>query len=252
MIDSYQTSLNQQNNPEISTLKRKQSHYFKSSSRESVHLTPPSEMIKSPTLGPKTGNFTFSEIDQPSSPNHSANNRLNSVQITDPATFTPNARPLVEKRKNKKEEVLYYYNKCLIGISHSINIIKAVMMRVIFSLHSLIAIVYVFLVKKDEWYFINIVGVVFMIIELFVTIIKRKGREPRWFFPCFFIYICTMIPPIWFIELSRINQANARRRDNSTDTDPLESLLMLSENLVNKDLIGGVGVSLSKFLKYEL
>ncbi len=45
-----------------------------------------------------------------------------------------------------------------------------------------------------------------------VTVIKRGGREPKWFFPCFFIYICTMIPPIWFVELTRIEIANDKRR----------------------------------------
>lgn len=147
-----------------------------------------------------------------------------------------------EKKKTKKEQIQYYYNKFLVAVSHSINIIKAVMMRVVFSLHSLIAIVYVFLVKKDEWYFVNVLGVVFMMIELFVTIIKRKGREPRWFFPCFFIYICTMIPPIWFIELTRINQANMRRRSNDSESlDPFENLLDLGETLLEKnDLIGGL------------
>jgi hypothetical protein len=55
-----------------------------------------------------------------------------------------------------------------------------VTMRLVFSLHSLIAIVYVYLVREDEWYFVNVIGVVFMLIELFITVIKRKGKEPRW------------------------------------------------------------------------
>ena len=90
---------------------------------------------------------------------------------------------------SRKEELQMLYQKFLRGVSHSINIIKAVMMRLIFSLHSLIAIVYVYIVKQDEWYFVNIVGVVFLLIELFITIIKRKGKEPRWYvhtFLCFF------------------------------------------------------------------
>ena len=55
------------------------------------------------------------------------------------------------------------------------------MMRIIFSLHSLISIGYVYLVKQDEWYLVNVVGVIFLYIELFVTVFKRKGKEPRWF-----------------------------------------------------------------------
>ena len=40
-----------------------------------------------------------------------------------------------------------------------------------------------------------------------------------------------MIPPIWFVELTRIEQANAKRRANQTDLDPLETLVGLSEHL---------------------
>lgn len=40
-----------------------------------------------------------------------------------------------------------------------------------------------------------------------------------------------MIPPIWFVELTRIEQANIRRRQNDTDMDPLETLFGLSEHL---------------------
>lgn len=40
-----------------------------------------------------------------------------------------------------------------------------------------------------------------------------------------------MIPPIWFVELTRIDQANERRRANQTTLNPIESLLGLSEHL---------------------
>ena len=83
---------------------------------------------------------------------------------------------------NHKDNFKLYYQLCIRGISHSINIIQALMMRIIFSLHSLIAIGYVYLVKQDEWYLVNIIGVVFLYIELFVTIFKRKGKEPGWYF----------------------------------------------------------------------
>ena len=86
----------------------------------------------------------------------------------------------VEKFQKKREQFQVCYEKFLRGINHSINIIKAVTMRLIFSLHSFIAILYVYSVKEDEWYLVNVIGVVFLFIELFITIIKRKGKEPRW------------------------------------------------------------------------
>jgi hypothetical protein len=99
-------------------------------------------------------------------------NRLNMIGGTSPSkSLQPQSR---------KEEFEIYYQKCLRGLSHSINIIKATTMRLVFSLHSFIAIIYVYLVRQNEWYFLNFIGVVFVLIELFVTIIKRKGKEPRW------------------------------------------------------------------------
>ena len=70
--------------------------------------------------------------------------------------------------------------KCLKALSHSINIIKALIMRLVFSLHSFIAICTVYVVNQELWCLVNVVGVVFLIIELFVTIIRRKGKEPKW------------------------------------------------------------------------
>jgi hypothetical protein len=87
------------------------------------------------------------------------------------------AKSLIEYNR-RKEELQQFYQRLLRMINDSINIIKAVMMRLIFSLHSIIAISYVYIVKRDEWYFVNVVGVVFMMIELFITIIKRRGLEP--------------------------------------------------------------------------
>jgi hypothetical protein len=51
----------------------------------------------------------------------------------------------------------YYYKKIVKTIMTSINIIIAITMRVIFSLHAVVAIVYVYLIKQDEWCFLNLV-----------------------------------------------------------------------------------------------
>lgn len=180
--------------------------------------------------------------------NHSINSGSYNFHITSSASGQFNqtdANQLTRKQKFK-----IWYRNLVKLINHSINIIQAVMLRILFSLHSLIAIFYVFLVKQDEWYLLNVIGVILLGLELFVTIIKRKGREPRYFFPSksdsnispeknycktyrnllvgFFIYICTMIPPIWFVELTRIDQANAKRKTSNTSYevtfDILESL----------------------------
>ena len=84
-----------------------------------------------------------------------------------------------EMMRRRKEKMQAYYNMCMRTIIHSINIINAVFMRLMFSLVALIAIVFVYLIKQDEWYFVNVIGVIFIFIELFITIVKRRGKEPQ-------------------------------------------------------------------------
>jgi hypothetical protein len=60
-----------------------------------------------------------------------------------------------------------------------------------------------------------------------------------------------MIPPIWFIELARIDQANAKRRNNETSADPLDGFLNLGETLLDEsrlNLKGSLKIVVSSFL----
>ncbi|CAF1147572.1 unnamed protein product [Rotaria magnacalcarata] len=140
---------------------------------------------------------------------------------------------------SKTEETL---RQCGRWICHSIDILKATIMRVIFALHATIAIVRIVVTKGDYWYLLNMCGVNFLLIELIITIVKRKGKEPKWFSPCFFLYICTMIPPIWFLEINRINVKLGVVPINQTEGDELTSMiekgLILKTNLNDKtDLV---------------
>jgi hypothetical protein len=73
---------------------------------------------------------------------------------------------------SKTEEAL---RACGRWICHSLDILKAIIMRAIFALHATIAIIRVVVIKGDYWYLLNMCGVNFLIIELIITIVKRKG-----------------------------------------------------------------------------
>lgn len=60
-----------------------------------------------------------------------------------------------------------------------------------------------------------------------------------------------MIPPIWFVELTRIEQANAKRRANSTTLDPIESIIGITEHLgIDEQSILSNAVSHTSFLLF--
>jgi hypothetical protein len=86
---------------------------------------------------------------------------------------------------SKTQETL---RECGRWICHSLDILKAIIMRTIFALHATIAIIRIVVTKGDYWYLLNMCGVNFLLIELIVTIVKRKGLILVWVFyqKCFF------------------------------------------------------------------
>ncbi|CAF3736373.1 unnamed protein product [Rotaria sordida] len=130
---------------------------------------------------------------------------------------------------SKTEEIL---RDCGRWICHSFDILKAIIIRVVFALHATIAITRIVISKGNYWYLLNMCGVNFLLIELFITVITRKGKEPKWFSPCFFLYICTMIPPIWFLEIDRINVKLGRQPLNATEVEELK--LMLEQGVISR------------------
>jgi len=96
---------------------------------------------------------------------------------------------------SKTEETL---RECGRWICHSLDILKAIIMRAIFALHATIAIIRMVITKGDYWYLLNMCGVNFLIIELIVTIVKRKGLR-KFLFLYFYFYFYSFLgkEPKW-------------------------------------------------------
>ncbi|XP_035697999.1 transmembrane protein 26-like isoform X2 [Branchiostoma floridae] len=89
---------------------------------------------------------------------------------------------------------------------HCINIIKALITRLLFAVHGLIAIWRVTDVYKASIYWIGLSGLAGLFIETCYTVGKRKGKEYKWWCPSFFFYLSVMVPAIWFLELQRLDE----------------------------------------------
>jgi len=64
----------------------------------------------------------------------------------------------------------------------SIDLIRALAVRLVFILHILIAISMVSYIHNDMWYMVNIVGVVFLAIEwFFLALPYHGGKDPPWY-----------------------------------------------------------------------
>ncbi|XP_076074835.1 transmembrane protein 26-like [Mytilus galloprovincialis] len=105
------------------------------------------------------------------------------------------------------------------------NIVKAIMVRLVLLVHSLLAIWRVVNIANDMhfWYLAIADGV--FLIEGLITIIARKGMEYKWFCPCFFFYLCSTIPAIWLLELDRRDRfVKKENSTHATDTNSTKNV----------------------------
>ncbi|EDV44233.1 uncharacterized protein Dana_GF16125 [Drosophila ananassae] len=85
-----------------------------------------------------------------------------------------------------------------------ISTIKAILTRIIFSAHSLLAIWQVTAIKKDYKYWTLCGPLLLLLLEGIFTIMIKKTQEWRWFCPSVFLYLSSIVPAIWLLELEKV------------------------------------------------
>jgi hypothetical protein len=79
----------------------------------------------------------------------------------------------------KKENT--FVNRALSFIITSFDLIRSVLIRILFSIHITIAVSMVSFLKNDLWYLVNLVGVIFIGIEWFFCALKNGGQDQPWY-----------------------------------------------------------------------
>ncbi len=87
-------------------------------------------------------------------------------------------------------------------------IIRAIIARLLCLGHIGFSIYIIFTIKNKELiYLIPLFGAIFLVVETFLIIVFTKGKEPTtWFSPMFFIYVGTIVPCYWLLELENIKK----------------------------------------------
>ncbi|KAK4879515.1 hypothetical protein RN001_007661 [Aquatica leii] len=115
-----------------------------------------------------------------------------------------------------------------------IDSIKAVITRLVFSAHSLLAIWQVTIFKKNVFYWYLCSPILLLFFEGIFTLTIKENQEWKWFCPSVFLYLASIVPSIWLLELDKVD-----RRIRSLE----ETLNLTSNAAVNfkelSTLIGG-------------
>ncbi|XP_013397678.1 transmembrane protein 26 [Lingula anatina] len=105
-----------------------------------------------------------------------------------------------------------------------LTIISAVVIRLMFVLHTFISVWRVTDVLQESLYWLMLVSLIALVVEALVTVIKRKGEEWKWFCPSFFCYLSAVIPAVWLLEINRLDRLDELVTGNTTAAEQLSSL----------------------------
>uniref|UniRef100_A0AAY4BCH7 Transmembrane protein 26 n=1 Tax=Denticeps clupeoides TaxID=299321 RepID=A0AAY4BCH7_9TELE len=83
-----------------------------------------------------------------------------------------------------------------------LNILLALVSRFLFTVHGVVTVWRVVEEKGEPVYWLLLLGVALLGVEMAITIKCTENAEWKWFSPMVFLYLSTIIPSIWFLELN--------------------------------------------------
>ncbi|KAJ8371110.1 hypothetical protein SKAU_G00111380 [Synaphobranchus kaupii] len=82
-----------------------------------------------------------------------------------------------------------------------LNVLLALLSRFLFAVHGVVTVWRVVAVRGDPMYWLLLTGVALLGVEMAVTLKCTRNAEWKWFSPMVFLYLSTVVPSIWFLEL---------------------------------------------------
>ncbi|XP_025869304.1 transmembrane protein 26 [Vulpes vulpes] len=111
-------------------------------------------------------------------------------------------------------------------------LLNALATRLLFVLHSLVGVWRVTEVKKDPRYWLLALLNLLLVLETGLTLKFKRGRGYKWFSPAIFLYLVSIVPSLWLLEMHHETQyCSSHSEGMSQNTSSKEN--------VNQTLISG-------------
>ncbi|XP_047458227.1 transmembrane protein 26-like [Mugil cephalus] len=112
----------------------------------------------------------------------------------------------------------------------------AIITRGLFILLSLIGVWRVTWVKKDPIYWLLTLLFLPLVVEMIITLRQRKGQDYKWFSPPIFVFLLSIIPTIWILELNHQEDKSSDPQCNKLNSwENLRRVIHLNESMVMKN-----------------
>ncbi|XP_025153993.1 transmembrane protein 26 [Harpegnathos saltator] len=120
--------------------------------------------------------------------------------------------------------------------------IKAIITRLVFASHGFIAIWQVTTFKKNPLFWYLCCPILLLFFEGIFTLTIKENQEWKWFCPSVFLYLSSVVPAIWLLELDKVERRLKSR----------ESGINISENFDLSNLAAGDLKHLEKALGVDI
>uniref|UniRef100_A0A671RVW4 Transmembrane protein 26b n=1 Tax=Sinocyclocheilus anshuiensis TaxID=1608454 RepID=A0A671RVW4_9TELE len=118
-----------------------------------------------------------------------------------------------------------------------VKFICAVVTRTLFILVSLIGVWRVTWVKNNNLYWFLTILYLPLVVEMILTLRRRKGKDYKWFSPAILFFLISIIPTIWILELHRQkNKSSDTKCTNLDSSESIQAFLDERRNLTNGSL----------------
>ncbi|XP_077997306.1 transmembrane protein 26-like [Glandiceps talaboti] len=92
-------------------------------------------------------------------------------------------------------------------------VLKAIITRLMFSVHGFVSVWRVADVKGDPLYWLLLMSIIGLLFETIITLKLRKGQEWKWFCPSVLFYLGSVVPSLWILQVELHNDREERKRE---------------------------------------
>ncbi|XP_067268794.1 transmembrane protein 26 [Pseudorasbora parva] len=115
-----------------------------------------------------------------------------------------------------------------------LNILLALLSRFLFAVHGVLTVWRVVEVTGEPSYWLLLMGVALLGVEMAITVKYTRNAEWKWFSPMVFLYLSTVIPSVWFLELNLL-QSNLPINSSTNSDQQFFSQIPLTMGLAELD-----------------
>ncbi|XP_006559519.2 transmembrane protein 26 [Apis mellifera] len=122
--------------------------------------------------------------------------------------------------------------------------IKAIITRLVFASHGFIAIWQVITFKKNSLFWYLSCPILLLFFEGIFTLTIKENQEWKWFCPSVFLYLSSVVPAIWLLELDKVDRRLKTFETNVNKSENLDLTNLAAKDLKHLEKALGVNIHL--------